>query len=367
MLIKKIKLCNYRNYIEEELEFSESTNILYGDNAQGKTNILESIYLCGTTKSHQGSRDKEIIRLGEEEAHIKMYVEKDGLEHKIDMHLKKNKTKGIAINGIPIKKSSELVGFTNMIIFSPEDLNLIKNGPSERRRFIDMELCQLDKIYIDNISRYNKILSQRNHLLKQIKYNNDLKETLSVWDEQLIRYGKEIIKKRQEFIEQLKPIAGEIHSKITGDKEKLCITYDPDVNIDNYEEKFSSMYERDLNYQTTHCGPHRDDIKFSINNMDIRTYGSQGQKRTAALSLKLSEIDIVKNRTNDVPVLMLDDVLSELDRNRQNYLIDCLSDLQTIITCTGLEEFVNLRIPVNQVYKVVNGKVFNEKGGKNNE
>jgi len=361
MIIKKLKINNYRNYNEEELDFCDKTNILYGDNAQGKTNILESIYLCGTTKSHQGSKDREIIKIGEEEAHIKMYVEKNGLEHKIDMHLKKNKTKGIAINGVPIKKSAELIGFVNMIFFSPEDLNLIKNGPSERRRFMDMELCQLDKIYLDNISRYNKVLNQRNHLLKQIRFNESLKETLTVWNEQLIRYGKEIIKTRRKFIEQIEPIAKDIHKKITGGKEDIKVIYEPDTDIDNYEKRLSESEEKDINYQSTQCGPHRDDIKFQINDMDIRTYGSQGQKRTAALSLKLSEIEIVKNKTNDIPILLLDDVLSELDKNRQNYLIDCLEEVQTIITCTGVEDFVKCRIPVNQVYKVIDGKVFNEK------
>lgn len=357
MLIKKIKLCNYRNYNEVELNFCNFTNILYGDNAQGKTNILESIYLCGTTKSHQGSKDKEIIQIGQEESHIKMYIEKDGLEHKIDMHLKKNNAKGIAINGVPIRKSSELIGLVNMIFFSPEDLNIIKNGPSERRRFINMELCQLDKIYLDNLSRYTKTLNQRNALLKQIKYNNQLADTLSVWDQQLVKYGNSIINARNEFINQIKSIAENIHSKLTGGKENLIISYEPNVEIDEFEEKLKKSYDRDLYYQMTHVGPHRDDMKFIANNMDLRTYGSQGQKRTAALSLKLSEIEIVKKKINDVPILLLDDVLSELDRTRQNYLLDCLDDIQTIITCTGLEEFINYRIPMNQVYKIVNGSV----------
>lgn len=357
MLIKKIKLCNYRNYNDVELNFCDFTNILYGDNAQGKTNILESIYLCGTTKSHQGSRDKEIIQIGKEESHIKMYIEKDGLEHKIDMHLKKSKAKGIAINGVPIRKSSELIGMVNMIFFSPEDLNIIKNGPSERRKFINMELCQLDRIYLDNIGKYTKVLNQRNALLKHIKHDEKLADTLSVWDEQLITYGKSIIKSRYEFIEQLNEIAEKIHLKLTGNKEELLIQYESNVEIDDFEEKLSKSYDKDMYYQMTHVGPHRDDIKFISNGMDLRTYGSQGQKRTAALSLKLSEIDIVKKRINDVPILLLDDVLSELDRKRQNYLLDCLENIQTIITCTGLEEFINYRIPMNQVYRIVNGSV----------
>lgn len=235
---------------------------------------------------------------------------------------------------------------------------------SERRRFMDTELCQLDKIYLDNLKKYNKVLDQRNRLLKQIKYDQSLIQTLQAWDYQLIAYGRKIISARNEFINQIKIAAEDTHCKLTGNREKLVITYDPDVSEEEFEEKLEKSVERDINYQTTHVGPHRDDIKFDINGLDIRTYGSQGQKRTAALSLKLSEIAIVKNRIDDVPILLLDDVLSELDRNRQNYLLDCLDGIQTIITCTGMEEFVDYRnrLPFTMIYKVVNGKVFDEKG-----
>lgn len=357
MHIKKIKINNYRNYNEAEISFHEKMNILYGDNAQGKTNILESIYICATTKSHQGSKDKEIIKMGCDEAHVKMYIEKEGLEHYIDLHLKKNKPKGIAVNGIPIKRSAELMGIINIVLFSPEDLNIIKNGPSERRRFIDMELCQLSRIYLDNLYRYSKVLNQRNHLLKQISYNESLKETLSVWDEQLIKYGTEIIKERKEFIEQINNISADIHKKLTGEKEFLNIQYEPNVDVEEFADKLYKNYNRDIYYQITHTGPHRDDIKFISNDMDLRTYGSQGQKRTAALSLKLSEIEIVKKKTGDIPVLLLDDVLSELDRSRQNYLLESIDDVQTIITCTGLEEFINHSLDVNRIYKIENGNV----------
>lgn len=359
MLIKRISLNNYRNYKNVEVEFGETSNILYGDNAQGKTNILESIYICGTTKSHQGSKDRDIIRIGENESHIKMYIEKNGLEHRIDMHLRKNKSKGIAINGVPIKKSAELVGMVNIIFFSPEDLNLIKNGPSERRRFLDMELCQLDRIYIDNLSRYNNVLMQRNHLLRQIKYEEGLRETISVWDDQLIRYGKELITARDNYIKSINHIAKDISKKLTGGKESLEVIYEPNVSIEEYSEKLKSNHEKDINYCMTYYGPHRDDMKFIVNGLDMRTYGSQGQKRTAALSLKLSEIEIVKKTTNDIPILLLDDVLSELDRNRQNYLLECFKDVQTIITCTGLEEFIN-NTSFNNIYRVVNGNVEKE-------
>ena len=194
-------------------------------------------------------------------------------------------------------------------------------------------------------------------MLKQISYNESLKETLSVWDEQLIKYGTEIIKERKEFIEQINNISAEIHKKLTGEKEFLNIQYEPNVDVEEFADKLYKNYNRDIYYQITHTGPHRDDIKFISNDMDLRTYGSQGQKRTAALSLKLSEIEIVKKKTGDIPVLLLDDVLSELDRNRQNYLLESIDDVQTIITCTGLEEFINHSLDVNRIYKIENGNV----------
>lgn len=357
MQIKRIKVWNYRNYIEEEIEFCDKTNILYGDNAQGKTNLLESIYICGTTRSHQGSKDKEIIRIGEDESHIRMYIEKKGLEHRIDMHLKRNQAKGIAINGVPIKRSSELVGLVNLILFSPEDLNLIKRGPSERRRFMDMELCQLDKMYLENLIRYNKVLNQRNHFLKQIKDDSQHKDTLSVWDEQLVYYGNKIIQTRKDFLDKIDSISKNIHSKLTGSAESLTTTYEPDVSENNFIDTLEKNHEKDIYYQNTSCGPHRDDISFKINGIDVRTYGSQGQKRTTALSLKLAEIELVKERVNDVPVLLLDDVLSELDRNRQDYLLESINNIQTIITCTGLEEFIDNRFPVDRIFKISNGRI----------
>ena len=199
MVIEKLNLCNYRNYETLDLNVDSKTNILYGDNAQGKTNILEAIYICSTTKSHRGGKDKEVIKFGCDDAHIKIYINKKNKEYRIDIHLKKNKSKGIAINGIPIKKASELFGIFNVVFFSPEDLNIIKNGPSERRRFTDLELCQLDKLYVYNLLNYNKILNQRNKLLKDLYFKPDLEETLDVWDLQLAKYGSEVIKRRSEF------------------------------------------------------------------------------------------------------------------------------------------------------------------------
>lgn len=360
MIIKRLELADYRNYESLDLQFDKGTNILYGDNAQGKTNILEAIYVAATTKSHKGSKDNEIINFDKEEAHIRTYLEKDEIETRVDMHLRKSKSKGIAIDGQKIKKAADLLGLCNVVFFSPEDLNIIKNGPAERRRFVDMELCQLDSFYLYNLNHYNKIVNQRNKLLKDMYMNPDLKDTLTIWDSQLVSFGSKIIERRKIFAEQLNEIICEIHKKLSGGKEEILVYYNPDVSVEDFEVKLKINQERDIKLKQTTVGPHRDDFSFMIGKVDVRRFGSQGQQRTAALSLKLSEIELVKKIAKDFPVLLLDDVLSELDSNRQNYLLNSIGDIQTIITCTGLEEFVNNRFEINKVYRVNNGKVSSE-------
>ncbi len=357
MIIKSIELSNFRNYESLNLEFDRGTNILYGDNAQGKTNVLEAIYLSSITKSHKGSKDQDIIKFGENEAHLRTYLEKDGDTYKVDMHLRKNSSKVIAVNGQKLKKAAGLLGLLNVVFFSPEDLSIIKNGPSERRRFIDMELCQLDSFYLYNLNNYNKIVNQRNKLLKDIYTNYSLKDTLDIWDSQLISYGSKIIERRISFINQLNEIIYDIHKKLSGDKEEILIKYEPNVFIEDFENKLKQNQEKDIKLKMTTVGPHRDDICLDVNGIDIRKFGSQGQQRTAALSLKLSEIELVKKFTKDTPVLLLDDVLSELDSNRQKYLLDSIGNIQTIITCTGLDDFVNDRFEINKVFKVSNGTI----------
>lgn len=361
MIIKSIELQNFRNYEDLNISFDEGTNIFYGDNAQGKTNILEAVYLSGTTKSHKCSKDKEMIRFGEQEAHIRTVVVKKDKEYQIDMHLKNNRSKGIAINKVPIKKASELFGILNMVFFSPEDLNIIKNGPAERRRFLDSELCQLDKIYLSDLTTYNKILNQRNKLLKDMVYRPDLKDTLSVWDMQLVETGRKIIRRRKQFVDELNEIVHDIHYRISGEKEDLLLQYEPSIEDIFFEDELFRVKERDMRQCMTSVGPHRDDLFFSIGEVDIRKFGSQGQQRTSALSLKLSEIELVKRSIHDTPVLLLDDVLSELDSNRQNYLLNSIHDTQTLITCTGLDEFVKNRFQINKIFKVVQGTVEERK------
>lgn len=358
MYIESVQLKNFRNYKTLELELDKGTNIFYGDNAQGKTNILESVYICGTTKSHKSSKDKEIIRFGEEESHIRMMVRKDGLSYKLDMHLRKNKAKGAAINGLPIKKARELFGIVNLVFFSPEDLNIIKNGPGERRRFMDMELCQLDQIYLTDLSGYNHIVNQRNKLLKDLFVKPSLKGTLDIWDIQMADYGKKVIEKRQRFVEELNEVIRDIHRNLTGGEELLEVIYEPSASAEDFESTLFRNRERDMRMKMTSAGPHRDDLCFLVNGIDIRRFGSQGQQRTAALSLKLSEIYLVKKKISDTPVLLLDDVLSELDSSRQTYLLDSIHDIQTLITCTGLDDFISHQFHINRVFRVMKGEVF---------
>ncbi len=357
MHVASLEVGDFRNYEYTKVEFHEKTNIFYGDNAQGKTNLLEALYLCSMTKSHKGSKDKELIRIGKDEAHIKVCLEKRGVPHRIDLHLKKGRGKGIAIDGIPVKRSLEVLGLFHVVFFSPEDLGIVKNGPSERRKFLNMELCQLDSMYLYDLTEYNKVLEQRNKLLKQISFQPSLKETLDIWDTKLLEYGEKVIQRRKEFIEELGEIVVRVNERLTGGKEKISIFYEPDVSKEEFEKKLMASREKDLKLCSTGVGPHRDDICFLEKEADLRKYGSQGQQRTLALSLKLAEIDLVKEKINDTPVLLLDDVLSELDRNRQNYLLESLEEVQTMITCTGIEEFVDSRLTLDRIFHVVDGTV----------
>ena len=360
MVVESLSLKNYRNYENLNLNFSDGTNIFYGNNAQGKTNILEAVYMSGTTKSHRTNKDMELIRFAEEESHISTMVRKNGISHKIDIHLKNNKSKGVAIDGIPIKKASELFGMINFVFFSPEDLNIIKNGPAEKRRFMDIELCQLNKIYLSDLANYNKIIIQRNKLLKDLYFRRDLEDTLDIWDLQACEYGQRIIDVREAFVERLNEIIFDIHHSLSGGKENLKIVYLKNCEKDQLLDQLKANRERDLKLKTTSIGPHRDDLGFYFDGMDVRKYGSQGQQRCSALSLKLSEIELVKSTTGDTPILLLDDVLSELDKNRQNYLLNHIHDIQAMITCTGLDEFVNCRFSIDKIFKVTDGTVVSE-------
>lgn len=362
MYVESIELYQYRNYDSLKLEFSPGVNIFYGDNAQGKTNLLEAVYVSGTSKSHKGSKDKELIQFDKEESHIRLHFRKNDLSHRLDLHLRKKKTKGIAIDGVPIRKLNELFGMLHIVFFSPEDLSIIKNGPAERRKFLDLEMSQLDKGYYALLVNYNKLLQERNNLLKQIYFIPSLRETLDGWDEQLIETGMAIIRKREVFVQKIDEMMRQIHGNLTGGKELMAVHYDRNVSQEEFRQKMMEHRERDIKTGSSSVGPHRDDIGFTINGTDIRKFGSQGQQRTAALSLKLSEIRLIEQITGDKPVLLLDDVLSELDHHRQNYLLDSIADIQTMISCTGLDEFVNGRISLDRVFYVKQGEIELYKG-----
>lgn len=357
MYIKSIRLNNFRNYKTLDLVLDQKTNIFYGDNAQGKTNILEAVYMCSTSRSHRGSRDREMILFGQNESHIRLEIVSAGMDRTIDMHLRKEKTKGVAVDGIPIRKVKDLLGIVHVVFFSPEDLQLIKEGPSERRKFLDSELCQLNPVYFSSLSDYHKVLNQRNQLLKDLPFHPSLEPTLEIWNQQLVQYGSRVIETRNSFLSQISEIISEIHWKISGERERLQLTYEPDVSISEFEKKLIQNQSRDMKMKTTTTGPHRDDFRIEANHIDLRTFGSQGQQRTAALSLKLSEIHLIRNKTQQSPVLLLDDVLSELDRGRQNLLLENIDGIQTMITCTGIDDFVSSHFQMNKVFHVANGMI----------
>ncbi len=356
MYIRELSLQNFRNYNYLNLVLHSGINVFVGDNAQGKTNVLEAIYLCATARSHRTNHEKEVIAWDKTESHIRLNIKKKHIEDQIDLHIDK-KGKGVAINRIPIKRLGDLLGVLNVVMFSPEDLQMIKKGPGERRRFIDIELCQIDRMYYFGLQKYHKVLKQRNNLLKNFEYTKDAQNLLEVWDTQIVEYGKNIISKRTGFINKLEKIAQEIHTNISGNKEKLEILYDRSVSVEDYEIKLSTNHKGDIFRKSTSIGPHRDDLIFLINNMNVRTYGSQGQQRTVVLSIKLAQLRMIQEILGEQPVLLLDDVLSELDYHRQQFLFAHTKDIQTLITCTGIEEGVWNSQSIGKLFKVKEGMI----------
>ena len=366
MIIESVDLKDYRNYKILNMNFNPQINIIYGDNAQGKTNILEALYVCATSRSHKGSKDREMIRMGSDEAHIKLNVKKNGLPYRIDMHLKKNKSKGIAVNGIPIKRAVELFGILNIVCFSPEDLSIIKNGPAERRRFMDMELSQCRPAYFYGLQQYNSALRQRNALLKGPP-GTVQPEMLEIWDVQLSALGAQIMEARRAFVERLYAIAQGLHSRLSGGKETLGLAYAPNVAYGPGQDveglllqALTQSAREDIRRGFTTVGPHRDDLAVYIGDVDVRAFGSQGQQRTAALSIKLSELALLQEETGETPVLLLDDVLSELDPSRQRFLMESVAGCQCFLTCTALEGVRGSGLEVGAVYRCQEGTLQKE-------
>lgn len=343
MYIKSIKGKNYRNYDDIDITLSKNLNIFLGENAQGKTNLAEALYFIGTLKSHRTSRNKELIKWNENDTYIKASIYGKFSEDIIEVFISLKEKNYVKINGVKATKATDVLGRLNIVMFSPEDLKLVKEGPSIRRKFIDFELCQIRPKYHYLINRYNKILSQRNNILRSLQFSKDLESTFEIFTDQLIEVAAEVIIMRNDFLDRINKISYEIHSKITNGLEELEISYICDVknfsskeNIKNeLINKFKSKKMLEIKKGYSLVGPHKDDILIKVNSVDTRIFGSQGQQRSAALSLKLSEIEIINSIKGEYPILILDDVLSELDENRQKYLINNLKHLQTILTCTS--------------------------------
>lgn len=367
MYIKYLKLNNYRNYDDLSIELSPNVNVFIGDNAQGKTNILESIYYCSIGKSHRTNKDKELIKWDKDNTLISVYVSKNRIDKRIDIKIFKEGKKGINVNSVKINKTSELMGTLNVVMFSPEDLKIVKESPSYRRRFLDIELCKLNKRYYYSLVQYNKSLDERNASLKKWKeINNDI---LDVYDEQISDFGSYIIKERHLYIHKLKEWGYKIHKEITSDIENIDFQYISTIkNIESCKEEllYSLKINRkkDFEKKVTSCGPHRDDFNILINGIDARIYGSQGQQRTSVLTIKFASLEIIRDLTGEYPVLLLDDVLSELDINRQKYVLNKINNLQTVITCTGISDIMEYLDNNAVVYKVFKGTVTNSFEGR---
>lgn len=361
MILSRLLLADFRNIAAADLSFSSGMNLLYGQNAQGKTNVLEAVMVCATGRSHRTRLDGQLVQFEKKEAHIRAFVDRRQRIDKIDVHLKKEEKKGVAINGVSLRRSGELFGTLHTVLFSPEDLQLMKQGPAERRRFLDMELCQLSRVYYHNLQQYYKVLKQRNRLLKSMQKQRSLKDTLDIWDEQLEQYASQVIRSRASFAESLSDMAKSLHHGITNGLEELQLQYRPNCTVEELRKKWKQNLEKDILYGNTSHGPQKDDLVFLVNGMDVKLYGSQGQQRTAALSAKLAEISLIQQEAREKPILLLDDVLSELDEHRQQDLVETIHGVQTILTCTGVEGPVEHFAEKARIFHVKQGKILLEK------
>lgn len=361
MYIKRLQMLNYRNYKSLNITLGKNVNVFMGDNAQGKTNILEAIYYCAFSKSHRTSKDRDLINWNSDSAYISLLVGKDRLDKNIDINILKDGKKAIKINKIKVSKIGELFGNFNVVMFSPEDLKIIKDSPGIRRKFIDMELCQLNPKYYYNLVQYNKILNERNVILK----NRNLdKEILDIYDIQLANYGHHIVIDRINYINKLNFYGKDVHREISSGKENIEFRYISTIkgleNIKvNFYETLKKNRKKDIEKGITSIGPHRDDFIVLINDIDTKSFGSQGQQRSAVLTMKFSSLKIIKEITSEYPVLLLDDVLSELDFNRKRYILSTIGEIQTIITCTGIEDITNYLDNTSRLFKVKDGEILN--------
>ncbi|MBP2626760.1 MAG: replication and repair protein recF [Firmicutes bacterium] len=364
MIVNKIILRNFRNYINLTLTFTHSINIFIGENAQGKTNILEAIYYAAIGHSHRTNNDAELIRWQQDSASLSIFFSRFNIENSLLFKFSTNQKKEIMANSHTIKPR-ELVGLLNVVLFSPEDLMLIKGMPNMRRRFLDIEISQVSPTYYQQLLKYNRIVSQRNTLLKKIREHKEKPEMLDAWDEQLAIIGSQIVKKRQNAIKKLAMLANLMHRKITDNKENLTVIYHKhgidEKNSENLTEEYSRKLvesrQNDIWRGSTSIGPHRDDLILSVNGINLRTFGSQGQQRTGVLALKLAELEFIKSETGEYPILLLDDVMSELDASRREHLIAFIQDrIQTFITATEEKYFPDNKF--GEFHQVVNGTIM---------
>ncbi len=368
MHLTEIKLQNFRNYETQKLSFSPSINVLIGENAQGKTNLLESIYFLAMSRSHRTTRDRELIGWEKDFAKVQGQLEKKTHSLPLEIILSKS-GKTAKFNHLEQKKLSDYIGQLNVILFAPEDLSLVKGSPSIRRKFIDMELGQMNKIYLHHLSQYQQLLKQRNKFLKQARYKKDFDQMyLDVLTEQLAVEGAEVLFYRFEFIEKLNKWAQEVQQDISNSKESLVIKYTNSIDLDEklsiqqiYDsliESYQQVQKQEIDQGTTTIGPHRDDLVFFVNDRNVQTYGSQGQQRTTALSLKLAEIELMHEVTGEYPILLLDDVLSELDDKRQTHLLESIQNkVQTFITTTSLDGIQMELLEDPLIFYVKNGTI----------
>ena len=353
MYITKLKLENFRNYNIQEIEFNRGINVIYGDNAQGKTNILEAIFLCSMGKSFRTSKDKELIKINSNYAKINIEYEKSDREGKIDYIIADKKN--ISVNGVKIKKLSELLGNINSIIFSPDDMEILKDGPQKRRKFLNMLISQLRPRYIFNMNAYNKTLEQRNNYLRQIKLENKPENMLEIWDEKLANHAQIIYEFRKEFVDKLLKKIVDIHKNITDNSEIIDLKYMSEFkDKESYKQKLIENRKNDIYKGYTTKGIHRDDLEVYLNGKNINLYGSQGQFRTAILSLKLSELYVIYDEIGEYPILLLDDFMSELDDKRRKKFVENITDAQVILTGTHKLVLENFKY---NIYNVKDGQI----------
>ena len=354
MLITELELQNFRNYEKQKIEFNNNINIFYGDNAQGKTNIIESVFISAFGKSFRTSKEKELIKYNEDFLNINLKYKNSSREGYIKIQIADKKN--VIVNGIKIKKLSDLLGNINVVLFTPDDINILKNGPAQRRRFLDMMIGQIRPNYVHNLNMYLKVLEQRNNYLKQLKSTNGNYDLLDIWDEKLAEYANKVCLYRLEFIKKITDKINEIHSKITENKEEIRVEYFTDC--ENKEKLLSLIRERrtlDIIKGFTTKGVHHDDFLIYLNDKQVNIYGSQGQHRTAMLSLKLSELQVIYDDIGEYPILLLDDFMSELDEKRRKNFLENIKNIQVIITCTDKIVLENLNY---FLYNVVDGKII---------